>query len=460
MKLLKGKATKEAIQQNGIASSDREVLMKVFQQAKDGNFQKIDVEAMQDKELATLYNEQMETFWSKNNEYTMNLNHAMSMVGNNTLVNEMLKSVETQTGALDDMKETSHELNRSIANISSVMQNITGYINNAVNVSKVSVESMNQSMGIVTQSHDEINKINTMVQTFKVNTGKISDVIDIVKSVAGQTNLLSLNASIEAARAGEAGKGFAVVANEVKNLSESTRKATEDISNYISQLLKDIDELVLTINHTSDQINEGNKGVQQSISDVQEIYESIKTVDTDIQKINEQVMEQDKATNRFNDMLGEVAEESDTLKSCCNGVGEHIFKVSRSMDLVRGRIARFSSNLDKAQWLEIYETDHVIYTWRLFNHIYGYEKLELKNVSNSEGCKLGKWIHSITDTKITEHPKFRQLKETHMKLHKKGVECYEAVEHGQTELAIQYYEQAQSILEQLVDAIHELKRTI
>ena len=122
MKLLKGKATKEAIQQNGIASSDREVLMKVFQQAKDGNFQKIDVEAMQDKELATLYNEQMETFWSKNNEYTMNLNHAMSMVGNNTLVNEMLKSVETQTGALDDMKETSHELNRSIANISSVMQ--------------------------------------------------------------------------------------------------------------------------------------------------------------------------------------------------------------------------------------------------------------------------------------------------------------------------------------------------
>lgn len=282
MKLLKGKATKEAIQQNGIASSDREVLMKVFQQAKDGNFQKIDVEAMQDKELATLYNEQMETFWSKNNEYTMNLNHAMSMVGNNTLVNEMLKSVETQTGALDDMKETSHELNRSIANISSVMQNITGYINNAVNVSKVSVESMNQSMGIVTQSHDEINKINTMVQTFKVNTGKISDVIDIVKSVAGQTNLLSLNASIEAARAGEAGKGFAVVANEVKNLSESTRKATEDISNYISQLLKDIDELVLTINHTSDQINEGNKGVQQSISDVQEIYESIKTVDTDI----------------------------------------------------------------------------------------------------------------------------------------------------------------------------------
>ena len=64
---------------------------------------------------------------------------------------------------------------------------------------------------------------------------KIDDVVQLIRDIAGRTNLLALNATIEAARAGEAGKGFTVVASEVKLLAVQTAKATEDVAGQISR---------------------------------------------------------------------------------------------------------------------------------------------------------------------------------------------------------------------------------
>ncbi|MBE7197783.1 MAG: hypothetical protein INR70_08275, partial [Parafilimonas terrae] len=64
-----------------------------------------------------------------------------------------------------------------------------------------------------------------LVQTLKMTSGKIGDMVGMISGIAGQTNLLALNATIEAARAGDAGRGFAVVAAEVKALAEQTANA-------------------------------------------------------------------------------------------------------------------------------------------------------------------------------------------------------------------------------------------
>ena len=87
-------------------------------------------------------------------------------------------------------------------------------------------------------------------------------IIDVIAEITGQINLLALNATIESARAGEAGKGFAVVANEVKNLATQARKATDEISSEVTNMLSVSTDVVAAL----EAIKQGIEGVREYVS--------------------------------------------------------------------------------------------------------------------------------------------------------------------------------------------------
>ncbi|WP_175577753.1 methyl-accepting chemotaxis protein [Mongoliimonas terrestris] len=92
---------------------------------------------------------------------------------------------------------------------------------------------------------------------------RIGTVVDLINSIAEQTNLLALNATIEAARAGEAGKGFAVVASEVKQLATQTSKATEEISRQIGEMQASAGDMVGSIDTIANSVAEMTRLVEE-----------------------------------------------------------------------------------------------------------------------------------------------------------------------------------------------------
>ena len=89
---------------------------------------------------------------------------------------------------------------------------------------------------------------NQVIQRLSDQAKEISSMVNIIRSVAEQTNLLALNAAIEAARAGEAGRGFAVVADEVRSLASRTSSATDEISSVVARNLEVTSQVMQAIN--------------------------------------------------------------------------------------------------------------------------------------------------------------------------------------------------------------------
>jgi hypothetical protein len=208
---------------------------------------------------------------------------------------------EQHTAELERVLEQVAQYSNGVASASSQLTSISQQM--AANAEETSVQAavvsstsdqMNVSTAVVTQAMDEIRtgigevarnaseasrvasqavaaarSTNDAVQKLAESSNEIGNVVEVISSIAEETNLLALNATIEAARAGEAGKGFAVVANEVKELASETGRATGDIKRKIDAIQADTRAAIEAISQIGDIINTINEA-QHSIATVVE----------------------------------------------------------------------------------------------------------------------------------------------------------------------------------------------
>lgn len=184
--------------------------------------------------------------------------------------------------------------------------------NNAIKDSLVSVDQSYTSINNLAKETHTAFDITIQLQT---SSQEIGDIIDMINTIAEQTNLLALNAAIEAARAGEAGRGFAVVADEVRNLSIKTQESTHKIENMINVIQTQVNNVMQTM--------QGNqKDSEASVENISQVQQQFELMHQYINQITEKSHEINTALNHQKYSIDEVIEENNEM----NRINDDIVK--------------------------------------------------------------------------------------------------------------------------------------
>ncbi len=190
-----------------------------------------------------------------------------------------------EKGARHQLAEIA-QMTDSMQRMEHAMGNITVHVEEAVAHADVASQQILRGQASVGRAQHEITQLATRltdthqtVQGLAVQAEKIGSVLDVISSIANQTNLLALNAAIEAARAGEQGRGFAVVADEVRNLAQRTAVSTQEIKTIIEGLQQGSREAV-------EAMQDSRQGVERCVEDSQVAVQMLKAVGNDITRID------------------------------------------------------------------------------------------------------------------------------------------------------------------------------
>lgn len=230
---------------------------------------------------------------------TSDLNHASHRTASVTT---------TLVNASNSIVSAAHEMSMSNQEMAGVAHDTANEAKNSSELTNQGIKAVNNSQSAIDSLVGDIEQALSRATELEKSSEAIASVLEVIRNIAEQTNLLALNAAIEAARAGEQGRGFAVVADEVRTLATRTQDSTNEIESMI-------DQLKVNVQDSSRAIQNSRTNADTTVSNFDEVIRIFGSLEESFGKVQEMAAQTAQATQEQSTVSGEINENLSAMQT-------------------------------------------------------------------------------------------------------------------------------------------------
>ncbi|HHJ11813.1 MAG TPA: chemotaxis protein, partial [Chromatiales bacterium] len=372
---------------------------------------------------------------------------------------ETAQHLQTQQAETEQVATAMNEMTATVAEVARNTEQAAGAAHQAMNEVDSGSATVDAVRNAINRLASEVETSAHSVQELADKSQNISNILEVIRGIAEQTNLLALNAAIEAARAGEQGRGFAVVADEVRSLAKRTQDATVEIKEVIDELQGGIGDVVAVMERGREQAEIAVTQAGEADASLQTIREAVHHINEMNAQIATAATEQEAVAEEMNrnivtisQMTAEVAEDADQNAHASADLATVLGQLQEQLSVFH---IKTSSHFD----FEKAKAAHLAWKGRLRNYLDGDRSALTKEQAVSHRhCVLGKWYYGEGMQQYGDLPEFKDIEPPHAELHKIIKEILNLKEAGRDDEAEELYKQVEPISKRIVSLLDEVER--
>jgi methyl-accepting chemotaxis protein len=368
-----------------------------------------------------------------------------------------LSSVAQQTrNSIDQQDRETARVAEAIQGMLLNVQQVAESAGSAVTAAQQADTEANLGMTVVSETIASIHSVAAevghaaeVIAELEGDSRNIGTILETIKGIADQTNLLALNAAIEAARAGEQGRGFAVVADEVRKLSQSTQEATARIQEMIEQLQIKAQAAVKVMEEGRQRVDAsvgqaGNAG--ESLNKITRAVASIRDMNNEIAS---SAKEQLGVAEGINNSIATINQMAVVTASGVKSTEDAVADLAKMVDQLKNSVSQFKVGSRKLD-LSGAKSAHLNWKTRLRSFLDGKTTLTEAEAVSHQQCAFGKWYYSEGLKQYGHIQELRDVEEPHAELHRTIKEIVQAMKTGDKAGAERLYANVEGISARIV----------